>query len=63
MTTHPSAILVQKMSFIIVWKVTGEFVNPKNIGLNRPQLVLKVAFHLSPSLIHILLYPQHMSIF
>ena len=65
MTTHPSAISFWKMLFIIVWKVAGELVNPKNItsGSNNPQFVLNAAFHSSPSLIRILLYPHQMSIF
>ena len=48
---------------MVHWKVAGELVNPKNItqGSNRPLSVLKVAFHSSPSLIQILLYPHRMS--
>jgi len=36
------------MSSIIVWKVAGLFVRPKNMtrGLYKPQLVQKVVFHL-----------------
>jgi hypothetical protein len=51
------------MEFIIVWKVAGELVSLKNItvGLNSPSLVMKAAFHSSPSLILTLLYPHHMS--
>ena len=43
------------------WKVAGELVSPKNmtVGSNRPLLVWKAAFHLSPSLIRILLYPYY----
>jgi len=43
-------------------EVGGEFVNPKNItnGLNKPSGVRKAAFHSSPSLIQMLLYPHHM---
>src|SRR5882724_7005478 len=54
-----------KMSFIIVWKVVGLFIKLKNItkGSKRPQFILKVAFHSSPSLICTLLYPQWMSSF
>src|SRR6266576_129675 len=65
MTTHPSIISSRKMSFIIVWNVAGELVNPKNItsGSNRPRLVRKAAFHSSPSLILMLLYPHRTSIF
>ncbi len=48
------------MVFIIIWKVAGELVRLKNmtVGLNSPFGVRKVAFHSSPSLICILLYPQ-----
>ena len=51
---------VQKTLFIMVWKVVGLLVIPKNImrGSKRPQLVQKAAFHLSPGLMHILLKPQ-----
>src|SRR5260221_14288093 len=53
----------RKMVFIIVWKVAGEFVNPKNItkGSNNPSGVRKAAFHSSPSLIRMLLYPHRTS--
>ena len=53
------------MSFIMVWKVAGLLVRLKNMtrGLKRPQFVQKAAFHSSPSLIHMLLYPQHTSSF
>ncbi len=42
------------------WKVAREFVSPKNInvGSNKPLLVLKVAFHSSPFLMCMLLYPH-----
>ena len=57
--TTPSEIMSVKMSFIMVWKVAGLLVSPKNItsGSNIPLLVWKAAFHLSPSLIHTLLKP------
>ena len=29
--SHPRATSLQKMVFIIIWKVAGEFVRPKNI--------------------------------
>jgi hypothetical protein len=53
------------MSSIIVWNVAGEFINPKNImvGSKRPSLVLKAAFHLSPGLMGMLLYPYQTSNF
>src|SRR6266404_8889753 len=61
--SQPCATSVRKIVFIIIWKVAGELVRPKNItvGSNSPSGVRKVAFHSSPSLIHILLYPQQMS--
>jgi len=44
----------------MIWKVAGELVSPKNItvGSNSPSGVRKAAFHLSPGLILMLLYPQ-----
>jgi len=46
-------------SFIIAWKVAGEFVNPKymTVGSYAPMCVINAAFHSSPSLILTLLYP------
>src|SRR5262245_15109571 len=51
------------MSFIIVWKVAGELVSPKNMtsGSKRPRFVLKAALNSSPSLMRILLYPHRTS--
>jgi len=42
---------------IIVWKVAGEFVNPKyiTVGSYVPMSIVNAAFHLSPSLILTLL--------
>ena len=53
------------MVFIIIWKVAGEFMSLKNItvGSNSPSGVRKAAFHSSPGLIQILLYPHRMSNF
>jgi len=47
------------MSFIIVWKVAGLLVIPKNItrGSKRPRLVRKAAFHLSRLDAHIVKLP------
>ncbi len=41
----------------------GEFVSLKNmtVGSNKPQFVLNATFHLSPSLMHTLLYPHQTS--
>ena len=52
-----------KILFIMFWNVEGLLHNPKNMmrGSNRPQCVMKAAFHSSPFLMHILLYPQHTS--
>ena len=51
------------MSFIIVWKVAGLLVIPKNItkGSNIPQLVQKIAFYSSPGLMQTLLKLQRTS--
>jgi hypothetical protein len=53
------------MKFIMDWKVAGAFVSPKNItiGSNKPQFVLKAAFHWSPSRMRMLLYPHQISSF
>ena len=65
LTTFPVLIRSYKISFIIVWNIASEFVNPKNIivGLNDPSGVVNTTFHSSPSFILILLYPHHKSIF
>ena len=62
---YPSLMSSLKMSFIIVWKMVRLFVNPWNIsrGSKRPWFIWKAAFHLSPFLIHTLLYPHQMSSF
>ena len=64
-TTIPLAIRVLKMSFIIVWKVAGLLVIPKNImrGSKRPQLVRKAAFHSSLGFMCTLLKPHWTSSF
>ncbi|OSX58571.1 hypothetical protein POSPLADRAFT_1118272, partial [Postia placenta MAD-698-R-SB12] len=62
--TFPLTMRSWKISFIIAWKVTGKLVMPKNItchdlgGSYSPRLVTKAAFHSSPALIRILLYPH-----
>src|SRR6266404_5212634 len=63
--SQPCATLVQKIVFIIIWKVVGEFVKPKNmtVGSNNPSGVRKAAFHSLPSLMRILLYPHRTSTF
>ena len=50
----------QKILFIILWNVPSELHSPKYMtcGSNSPLFVRNAAFHLSPSLICILLYPQ-----
>jgi hypothetical protein len=50
------------MKFIIIWKVAGKLVRPKNItvDLNSPSGVRKAAFNSLPSLIQMLLYPHCM---
>src|SRR5258708_40194105 len=63
MESHPWAISRRKIMFIIIWKVAGELVSPKNItvGSKSPSGVRNAAFHSSPSLIRTLLYPHRMS--
>jgi hypothetical protein len=58
--SHPWATYLWKIVFIIIWNVAGELVRPKNImvGLKSPSRVRKAAFHSSPGLIQMLLYPQ-----
>ena len=59
----PAATPSLKIVFIIIWNVAGELVSPKNItvGSNSPLGVRKAAFHSSPGLILMLLYPQQTS--
>src|SRR5580658_9318448 len=60
---QPSVTSLRKIVFIIIWNVAGELVNPKNmtVGSNSPSGVRKAAFHSSPGLIRMLLYPQRTS--
>src|SRR5277367_2611000 len=62
---HLSFFISLKISSIIFWKVAGELQRPKNmtVGSNNPRLVLKAAFHWSPSLMRTLLYPDLRSSF
>src|SRR5712671_4437803 len=55
--SQPSWISSLNIAFIIAWKVAGELVILKNmtVGSYRPSFVMKVAFHLSPSLMRMLL--------
>ena len=52
-------------SFMNLWNVAGELDSLKNmmVGSNNPFDVINVAFHWSPSLILMLLYPDRMSNF
>ena len=63
--TIPLAMTVQKTLFIMVWKVVGLLVIPKNItrGSKRLRLVRKAAFHSSPGLMCTLLKSQWTSSF
>ena len=56
-------ISILKMSSMNRWKVAGELHIPKNMtnGSKSPFVVLKAAFHSSPSLILTLLYPDRKS--
>src|SRR6266576_6354844 len=61
----PFATSVRKIVFIIIWNVAGELVSPKNmtVGSNSPSGVRNAAFHSSPSLMRMLLYPHRTSNF
>ena len=63
MENHSSITCHLKIVFIIIWKVAGELVSPKNItvGSKSPSGVKKAAFHSSPGLMRMLLYPHLMS--
>src|SRR6516164_628749 len=63
MKTHPELRCLWKRVSIICWNDDGALHFPKYMtkGSKRPQLVMKAAFHLSPSLILILLNPHQMS--
>ena len=65
MTVHPRSMMSSNVMSIIFWNVAGELDIPKNItvGSKSPRLVLNAAFHSSPFLIRILLYPHRTSIF
>ena len=65
LTTFPVLIIFHRISYIMVWNITSEFINLKNItvGSNDPSRVVNAAFHSSPSFILILLYPHLRSIF
>ena len=62
MTTSSISV---KILFIITWNVAGELQSLKYItkGLNAPWKQMNAAFHSSPSLIWMLLYPYLRSIF
>ena len=64
MTMHPLLIISSNVISIIDWNVAGGLHIPKNITVssNSPLLVLNAAFHSSPCLIQMLLYPYCMSI-
>src|SRR5258707_15269793 len=61
--SHPCATCLRNMVFIIIWKVAGEFVRPKNmtVGSKRPSGVRNATFHSSPGFMRMLLYPHRMS--
>src|SRR5882672_2072675 len=61
--SHPCATSFRNMVFIIIWKVAGELVRPKNmtVGSNNPSGVRNAAFHSSPSWMRMLLYPHRTS--
>jgi len=59
----PFATSGRNIVFIIIWNVAGELVRPKNmtVGSNSPSGVRNAAFHSSPGLIRMLLYPHRTS--
>ena len=59
----PHAICSQKIVFIMVWKVAGELVRPKNItvGSYNPRRVVNATFQQSSGQIFTVLYPHQMS--
>ena len=63
MENHSSITGRWNMVFIIIWNVAGKFVSPKNmtVGSKSPSGVRKAAFHSSPGLMQMLLYPHQMS--
>ncbi|KAF9057270.1 hypothetical protein BJ165DRAFT_1308931, partial [Panaeolus papilionaceus] len=63
MIMYPPSICLMKMLSIMDWKVAGELQRPKNMhlmtsGSKSLCFVLNAAFHSSPFLIQMLLYPQ-----
>src|SRR5258708_35871912 len=65
MESQPWATCLWNMVFIIIWKVAGELVSPKNmtVGSKSPSGVKNAAFDSSPGLMCMLLYPHLMSNF
>ena len=63
MENHPNITCRQNIVFIIIWNVAGKFINLKNmtVGSKSPSSVRKAAFHSSPGLMRMLLYPHWMS--
>ena len=62
MVTLPSSIRLWNIVFIMVWKVVGELVRPKNMTVSSysPLLVMNAAFHRSLGLMSTSLYPHSM---
>src|SRR5882724_10162281 len=61
MVTTPSLMSSLKMPFIIIWKVVGLVIKPKNItrGLKRPQVCPECGFPLvSLFIMHIVVSPM-----
>ena len=59
----PHAIYSRNIMFIMVWKVAGELVRPKNmtVGSYSPSGVVNAAFQQSSFFILTVLYPHQMS--
>ena len=62
--SHPSTIMLPKAESMKAWKVGSELHQLKNMttGLQRPYSMMNTTFHLSPSLMQMVLYPHQMSI-
>ena len=58
LATSPVLIKFHRILFIIIWNVTDEFINSKNItiGLNDYSRVVNTTLYLLPFFIFILLY-------
>src|SRR5258708_34088593 len=65
MESQAWATCLRNIVFIIIWKVAGELVSPKNmtVGSKSPSGVRNATFGSSPGLMRMLLYPHLISNF